>query len=216
MEKDDFFVRAERKNHAIRLVIPGSHPLFFSPLRGRISHYSWRSRKRLEDLLKSFDVSRGKFPFKVFLTLTFKDDIPVADAKVHLHRFHQVLNRRGIGFFWCMEFQKKGRIHFHMLLTRRIPFKLCGRLWGQGFVFLRKIGNESVIIRYLIKEVGKSNQKCCGEYLGRWWGVSRALNISQTLDYFNSEICRDICEEGIKHRFYFGDYEKKGLTFNGI
>lgn len=74
-----------------------------------------------------------------YLTLTFKEEVSMADAKMHMQKFIRNLRyhynkiKEPMKYIYICE--GKGRIHFHMLLNRafEIPTKLLKQLWSHGY-----------------------------------------------------------------------------------
>ena len=206
------------KSHNSRVLVSEYDPHFvtqeFKP-REKISGISMYSKARLSQLLCSFE----KFPFKIFVTLTFKNKPSAKTAKRELDTFCKNLNRRKIGYLWVMELQNKfhrDSIHFHFLLTT--DFWDCADLektWGNGFVKVGSILHESGIRRYLLKEISKENQKTTEKKLGRWWGVSRWLNKKYLLGVYDDSLIIDLVDScGVKPLYWRKDSDKLGLDLN--
>jgi len=183
----------------------------FKP-RQKITSMSGFSKARLSEILSSFQ----HFPFKTFVTLTFKNKPSAKKAKKELDKFVKNLNRRKIGWLWVMELQNKyhrDAIHFHFLLS--ITFwdnEDLSKTWGNGFVKIGSILHEAGIRRYLLKEISKENQKCTEKNLGRWWGVSRYLNKKYSLGVYSDDLIMDLFSTvGAKKYYWRDDFDKLGL-----
>lgn len=96
-----------------------------------------------------------------FMTLTFADE--VVDLEVANKIFHNFIKRLtaltpGFKYLAVPEFQSSGRVHYHLLCN--MPFienNHLKRIWGQGFVFIRKIDNVNNLGSYISKYLGKMN-----------------------------------------------------------
>ena len=83
--------------------------------RGEVTCFTQRSRRRCRLVLRNI-AKHMMFTFG----LTYPKDFPVDGRRVkeNLHALTMWLNRRGIGYFWIIEFQERGAPHFHGFLTR--------------------------------------------------------------------------------------------------
>lgn len=183
--------------------------------RGRCNAFTWASRQRLKNLLESY--GRHKEPFKGFLCLTFTEDVKAVFAKKQLDRFLKVLNRRKIGFQWIMEFTKKGRIHYHILMTDYMKFSEIQKAWPLGRVHVESIYSEAWLRQYLLKEVQKTSQKKCGDFNGRWWGVSRWLNVHREYEPMGiGAVVKVFKADGFQKRYYRETYKKAGVELQEL
>lgn len=84
--------------------------------RGRITYLTSRSRSYLAFVVAATEVSFGSL-----LTLTYGDPYPTDGAvcKSHLNAFLTHLRHLYpvISYVWVVEFQKRGALHFHILLS---------------------------------------------------------------------------------------------------
>lgn len=103
-----------------------------------------------------------------FLTLTFRENITdVAYAQNEFNKFLKRLKRYcakirpspywELKFVKVVEFQKRGAVHFHLLLN--LPYieaDKISELWGQGFIGINAIDRCDNIGAYLVKYIGKN------------------------------------------------------------
>jgi hypothetical protein len=133
--------------------------------RGRVAHFSRRSRKRLLEFVARLrpDVSG------LMITFTYADDMrDHQEAKKHLDLALRWLRRRvpGACFVWKLEYQKRGAIHFHIMALgiRRLDkhsqflpliayWQKMGGAW-QG-THIRTIENRRKAMSYAAKYIGK-------------------------------------------------------------
>ena len=109
-------------------------------------------------------------------------------AKMDLHAFDKALKRAypGAGLVWKMEVQKRGSIHFHLLVfgLRFLPWQWVAETWGRlvapGDDEQLKAGTNvqlaetrGAVRSYLEKYVAKVDDGPELENPGRWWGVRR-------------------------------------------
>jgi hypothetical protein len=127
------------------------------------------------------------------VTLTYPDgygkdgERAKRDLKVFMQRYEYMANSSlGFSAFWFMEFQKSGKIHFHIFGTHRIPIPDLSRWWyevvgseneyhfraGTNIESLRS-GREGML-SYARKYANKAEQKEVPSdlsWVGRFWGV---------------------------------------------
>jgi hypothetical protein len=176
--------------------------------RGRVAGFTYFSKARLSLLLSSFK----SFPFVGFWALTFKDAPSAEFAKKELKRITMVFNRRKIGWLWVMEFQQRGAIHFHFLLTEYVSQKWLTSIWQNGHVSATKVWHEDGLRNYLLKEISKNNQKRAHGFSGRWWGVSRHLNKKYSLGLMDEHCLAELVDKtGFKQFFWREDFDKIGI-----
>jgi len=114
-----------------------------------------RARNEIRRLaLSNFD-SKSKF-----LTLTFKDNVTDLEVANELFKkFTRKLRGKYPNFKYIavIEFQKRGAIHYHMLLD--IPYvkaKQLRDMWGQGNVKINKIDHVNNVGAYIVKYMTKA------------------------------------------------------------
>lgn len=122
-----------------------------------------------------------------FLTLTFRDEIlDLEIANKHLDIFVKRMKRKFKDFKYLAipEFQKKGRVHYHILTN--IPFihvnKITDEIWGKGYCYLRKVYGDNYgayVCKYLTKEIFDSRL-----FRKRKFLYSRNLLRPVVVDYF--------------------------------
>lgn len=153
--------------------------------RGTITEFSRKSRQRL-----SF-AARNVEPLPYFVTLTYPAEFPT-DGKVvkrHFKAFREWLRRRGVKFFWWIEFQKRGAPHFHLSTDTWIHHEALAAAWykivGSGDPKHLRAGTRIEAFRnpdgfaaYASKYAAKMEQKEVPEVyrdVGRFWGYSKAI-----------------------------------------
>jgi hypothetical protein len=67
-------------------------------------------------------------------TLTYGKTFPtdMKTAKTHLDRMTAKLHRHGINGVWVAEFQERGAVHFHLIMSRSLPPSVFGRMWFES------------------------------------------------------------------------------------
>lgn len=134
---------------------------------GKCRGYKWQSsedyleRHRARVLRKRGEIRRllKKYKFQRLLTLTFKDNITdVSLADRLFDRFIARVKRRYPEFSYVgvREFQKRGAVHYHLLIGMYIPQRELAELWGHGFVsvnFLKLKSAINYVSKYLAKSV---------------------------------------------------------------
>ncbi len=163
--------------------------------RGQVKRFSTQSLSRV-----IFLASETLVTFKSMLTLTYGLSVPTSGivAKRHLHlmlmkiRYHY----GQFDYLWWLEFQKRGAIHYHILLT--IPAEentrlLFSKLWVQAvgeyatpkmikvhnhkkaFEEIRKHDNGTSYLTWYATKKGQKTVPKMFTDIGRFWGNSRAV-----------------------------------------
>ena len=112
-----------------------------------------------------------------FITLTLSSSQVHTDnyiKKQMLNQFITELSKKyvGIKYIWRAERQKNGRIHFHFLVNKFIPWRWCRVVWN------RIQAKEGYIAGYQAKFTGM-----CFE---QWLSVNKYTNINKISEYKNS------------------------------
>lgn len=122
---------------------------------------SGKQKKKIRLAARHLDGLPGE---SVFMTLTFKNERTChSRAKRDLDTFLKRYKRHTgcVKFLWVAELQKRGTIHFHLILKSRVDMAWFQRSWkeitGQdvGQQDIRPIKGGSAIARYLSKYVTK-------------------------------------------------------------
>jgi hypothetical protein len=159
----------------------------------RITHrFSTRSKRKARDKAMAF--FRATFRDRVFLTLTFIEDVADEIGVAILNKFLTVVRKEidGVEYLWTAERQEQNndRLHFHLLLNRRLPIRRYNDLW--------------IIQQYnagLIGRVGEKRAKKRHDFEGR--AVSKtemmqAYKEGKVGEYFNgAHIEKAYCASGL-------------------
>jgi hypothetical protein len=151
----------------------------------RYSVYLEKRFKKLNNSLKREIKINGNKTNAVFLTLTIAENSVdsvlqgVKRFKPYVDKVRKDLKKLGFGFkfFWVREFQKRGSLHYHLIIVLGKSFhfrkdketgktfilsqKLYNKLfeifnqWGLGFVSLEPVSSFGEIKRYLAKYIIK-------------------------------------------------------------
>ena len=151
--------------------------------------------KTKTDSLKRFDnINRAKNNLRriinsnvtgrdTFLTLTFKDNFSdLVQAKIYFKRFIQQMKRYGFNLKYCyvVEFQKRGAIHFHVILFNSgfIDVHIIEKAWKHGFIKINHIDNVdnvgAYVVKYMNKDMNDGRLKNCDLY-GRSRGLKKPI-----------------------------------------
>jgi hypothetical protein len=93
-----------------------------------------------------------------FVTLTFKDNITdLREANSVFKSFIKRLKRqvKDLRYLAVPEFQKRGAVHYHVLVNFEMRNEELADIWGQGFVMINKIKHISRLGIYVSKYIGK-------------------------------------------------------------
>ncbi|WP_338982438.1 rolling circle replication-associated protein [Spiroplasma endosymbiont of Eupeodes luniger] len=111
-----------------------------------------------------------------FLTLTYADvnEFDIRKCKRDLNKFFKKLKywfkvkNKNIKYLYTYEYQKRGVIHFHILITEKIPHKIILQFWPYGInknIRVRENTNE-MVVKYCSKYITKNvlNEKSLNQY----------------------------------------------------
>lgn len=129
-----------------------------------------------------------------FLTVTFKDnitDIKLAHKQFDnfMKRFKRYLKRTKIKYIATWEKQKRGSIHYHIILFD-VPFIKASKMeeiWGNGFIKINKIAKSVkqweigvYLTKYFVKDIDKK-QRYANAY-SKSRGLIEPVEYKQKLD----------------------------------
>jgi len=117
-------------------------------------HYSLRrTRARITRLINANP------DLKVFATLTFAENISdLIAANIIFKKFILRLKYRytNLKYLAVPEFQKRGAVHYHVLMNYEISNNELAKIWAQGFVKINRIKHVDNLGMYVSKYIGKS------------------------------------------------------------
>lgn len=169
--------------------------------RGEITSFSPDSRKRLLKIFATLDDELVKLSKPLFVTLTYqRNEQDTARCKKDLDTFIKRIRRKWneCSLVWRMEMQKRGAIHFHIILfgVGYWDVKHAQQAWNDitneaasNSIDIKKLVNHRQAMYYVSKYLAKtaSGEICDinkpkerrdteregeGESTGRHWGVS--------------------------------------------
>jgi len=153
-----------------------------------------------------------------FLTLTFKEnETDLEGANKQFKKFIRKL-RNELGDFKYLaviEFQKRGAIHFHVLLTiKYTKAKQLEEWWGKGFIKINRIDHVDNIGAYVVKYMTKADadERLIGKKM-----YQTSKNLERPKEYIGKEalyILEQLKAEKRK-KAYSSKYKSK-LTENEI
>jgi hypothetical protein len=156
--------------------------------RGKIKKYTKSSHKNFIEKL-----SNSIHQMEIIIHLTYPADYPT-DGKIikyHRKRFVQWINRtHDGGYIWCLEFQKRGAPHFHVLVDRQIPYQEVAEKWYdivdsedekhlEAGTSVESIRNKEGMKWYMADYLSKWQQKQVPDdyvNVGRFWCASRGID----------------------------------------
>ncbi len=112
-----------------------------------------RTRSRIVRLIDSNP------DLKTFITLTFKENIKeLSLANKIFKKFIKRLKRKipKLKYLAVPEFQKRGAVHYHLLINNEIANDKLAKIWQQGFVMINKVKHINNLGMYISKYVGKN------------------------------------------------------------
>ena len=124
-----------------------------------------RAKANLRRLINSNVGQYGKEFTAKFLTLTFKENVKnIKQANYEFEKFLKRLNyycfgtkKANLKYTCVVEFQKRGAIHYHIIIYNMPYLKAneISNVWGNGFIKINKINDIDNVGAYV------------GEYLGQ-------------------------------------------------
>ena len=116
----------------------------------------------------------------LFVTLTYAENMTdVNQAKHDFKMFVKAMKRKGylLKYVYVVEFQKRGAIHFHVILfdMKYISNDELASVWKKGFVRINRIDKVDNVGAYVVKYMQKDlmDSRLIGKDL---YGRSRGLN----------------------------------------
>lgn len=162
-------VGLEELNNSIMIAneLQGSPKIFYSTkLKTAIVCYNESSIERRFRRLKN-KLKTNIDLFYSFITLTINDvNLEKFDSNKEISRFMnriQMYAKRHysvkLKYAWRVEFGKeKGRIHYHILLSRFFPIEELYNCWGNGYIDVKKMDSKKKILNYITKYFSKSQK----------------------------------------------------------
>ena len=127
-----------------------------------------RAKKNLRRLINANVGQYGKEFTAKFLTLTFKDNVKDLDkANYEFKKFIQRLNyhcfgvkKNNLKYTCVVEFQKRGAIHYHVIIYNMPYIKAnnIANVWGNGFIKINKIDNIDNVGAYVAEYLGQAEK----------------------------------------------------------
>jgi len=126
-----------------------------------------RLRKRL---YKFAEVLEKKYVYKIFLTLTFRDEVSDKDARKKFCIWLKEMRRKykNVKYFWVCERQKRGVLHYHIVVWSNVKLKKPDEeYWHYGMSRIEIVRKS--VVQYLMKYISKE------EIEGRMYGYSQGV-----------------------------------------
>lgn len=144
-------------NYRSKAVKVNSGVVWFRVWRYEPRYWIDFKKARLRRLRESYSIAFSILTYlvvhhrlRVFITLTLRDNSE--DWRKGIKRVRSYLHRLGCkGAFWVKEVQKRGVIHFHLLVDKYVPKEDLARVWRCGFVDVRLAYDPFYVGKYLGK-----------------------------------------------------------------
>ena len=127
-----------------------------------------RAKKNLRRLINANVGRYGKEFTAKFLTLTFKENVQdIEQANYEFKKFIQRLNYHCFGtkkanlkYTCVVEFQKRGAIHYHVIIYNMPYIKAndIAKVWGNGFIKINKIDDIDNVGAYVAEYLGQAEK----------------------------------------------------------
>jgi hypothetical protein len=95
---------------------------------------------------------------QVHLILTYAENMKDANkSDQHFKEFMKAVHKvyPNLKYLATREFQKRGAIHYHILLNQRIDVKKAQKMWSHGFISLVQHKNKLKAVMYALKYISK-------------------------------------------------------------
>ena len=126
-----------------------------------------------------------------YAVLTYPKEFPLDGeiVKTHLHKMKLRLNYKKIKLFWFMEFQRRGAVHFNLIMSAGVDEAELCQMWYEIVdskdikhlkygAYIEQIKTPAGMLHYLTGYLTKQEQKKVPDgfqNLGRFWGYSLSL-----------------------------------------
>jgi len=127
-----------------------------------------RAKANLRRLINANAGQYGKEFTAKFLTLTFKDNVKDLDkANYEFEKFIKRLNyycfgtkKANLKYTCVVEFQKRGAIHYHVIIYNMPYVKAndIANVWGNGFIKINKIDDVDNVGAYVAEYLGNAEK----------------------------------------------------------
>jgi len=127
-----------------------------------------RAKANLRRLINANVGQYGKEFTAKFLTLTFKDNVKDLDkANYEFEKFIKRLNyycfgtkKANLKYTCVVEFQKRGAIHYHVIIYNMPYLKAndIANVWGNGFIKINKIDDIDNVGAYVSEYLGQAEK----------------------------------------------------------
>ena len=127
-----------------------------------------RAKANLRRLINANVGRHGKEFTAKFLTLTFKENIQdIEQANYEFKKFIKRLNyklyktkKANLKYTCVVEFQKRGAIHYHVIIYNMPYVKAndIAKVWGNGFIKINKIDDIDNVGAYVAEYLGQAEK----------------------------------------------------------
>ena len=127
-----------------------------------------RAKKNLRRLINANVGQYGKDFTAKFLTLTFKENVQdIRQANYEFEKFIKRLNyhcygtkKANLKYTCVVEFQKRGAIHYHVIIYNMPYIKANDifNVWGNGFIKINKIDDIDNVGAYVAEYLGQAEK----------------------------------------------------------
>jgi hypothetical protein len=128
-------------------------------------------------LAKFAEELEGRYVYKIFVTLTFKDNVSDNYARWKFRTWLKSMRRKykNMKYFWVVERQKRGVLHYHLVIWSNVKIEKPDlEYWHEGMSRVEKVRKN--VVAYMSKYLTKDAVE------GRMFGYSKGV-ISLWLRY---------------------------------
>lgn len=142
------------------------------------------------------------------VTLTYAENMEdfgraCRDLRNFIRRVNWRIDRK-CDYIAVPERQKRGAWHWHILIDVYMDWREWEKLWGKGFIWVRKVRNVKHAVRYVVKYVAKTFEEG-GVPMGKHRYVSSKGLSGWTVEYV-------AVEEELATWFYFRERDRKSVV----
>lgn len=149
-------------------------------------------KNKKQDLIRLIDYNFNFKKYNQFITLTFKN--PIFDYKIAKNELNKFIKRlrylfkrknKELKYFAVFEHHKSGSFHIHMIVFNSFFIDDLDKIWGKGFIKVKKIQNNHHVSLYLMKYLMKEENTT--HYRNRYLKSQNLLNFNTKKLYLNKE-----------------------------
>jgi hypothetical protein len=133
----------------------------------------WKTKEKREEISQAYIDLINRKKWLSFITLTFKEEtfpdvanrlfdylVKCLNKEVFGNNYRRIVSKSYFSYSKGLEYQRRGIIHFHVLIDRPVNFCTIHKIWNEfaGFAHTSIIENRNAAISYVSKYALKGGQ----------------------------------------------------------